>query len=177
MANAKISVHDKDTSKMLTITPEGGNLDKDVEVLVPTEEANPVMATQKNITDLVTQIENGDVVSKDGSKVASKSYSMGDGNPTLNFGESIYHKVTVNAAGTIGFSGFENGKLGVMMVELTNGGAHSVAWPAALKWIAPDGSLVTSLAAMSVNLNTAGKDFVSVFSEDGGNTLYAKILR
>lgn len=178
MANAKISVHDKDSSKMLTITPAGeGDLDKDVVIQVPTDVANPIMARTIDIEALKTAIENGNVATKSDSKMTSKSYSLSAGIAAVNYTESVYHKITVDAAQAITFGGFTNGKVGSVVLEMINGGAAAITWPANLKWIAPDGSFVTSLADMSVTLNSAGKDFITVFSEDGGTTLYGKVVR
>jgi hypothetical protein len=75
-----------------------------------------------------------------------------------------------------------SGTYAEVQMKLTNGGLATHTFPTAVKWVNPDGSLTPSLNAYltnqrgTTNFQTSGVDFVVFWSDDGGATIYGKIL-
>lgn len=69
-----------------------------------------------------------------------------------------------------------------IQMKLTNGGLATHTFPAAVKFVNPDGTLTSSLATMltnqrgTTNFQTSGVDFIMFWSDDGGTTIYSKVL-
>lgn len=74
------------------------------------------------------------------------------------------------------------GNLGQILILLTNGGAFTLTWPAAINWIKPDGTTTTSisiyLAALTgrTALQASGTDQILLWSRDAGTTIYGKLV-
>lgn len=82
------------------------------------------------------------------------------------------------ATPTITISGWPDGtRVGELMIKGINLGAATITWPAAVRWIRFDGSLSTSFPSGDVQLQTSGVDFIMMWSDDAGTTVYAKVLR
>lgn len=69
-----------------------------------------------------------------------------------------------------------------LQLEIINGGTATHSFPAGLKWVNPDGTFTNSLSTYmtnqrgTTNFQTAGTDFVCMWSRDGGSNIYAKVL-
>ena len=69
------------------------------------------------------------------------------------------------------------GNYSELMLEVTNGGAHTITWPL-VNWIKPDGTFTTIFSEQPVSsLQVGGTDFVFLWTTDGGGTVYGKIVR
>ena len=82
---------------------------------------------------------------------------------TMDFSAGSFQRGTVTGNVTsVTFTNFPaSGKVGYLTLELTNGGAHTITWPGAVKW---DGDGVPTLRA-------AGVDVLVFYSRDNGVTI------
>ena len=65
-----------------------------------------------------------------------------------------------------------------LLLELTNGGAVTIAWPGNIQWYKIDGTGVfTTFSSSGINLKTTGTDWLVFWSRDQGTTVYAKIIK
>lgn len=97
---------------------------------------------------------------------------------TLNLANGNYQRFAPTANGTIAFSGFTSGKLGIMLVKGVGLGSRTITWPTAVNWMKTDGTFTTTFAQTGIVLQTgSGVDFIQFWSDDGGATIYAKVFR
>ncbi|MGE3346050.1 MAG: hypothetical protein AB7I35_01305 [Ramlibacter sp.] len=66
--------------------------------------------------------------------------------------------------------------VGELLLKCVNFGAHTVTWPTA-NWLKADGTFAASPALAGITFATSGTDFVYVWTDDAGTTLYAKVAR
>ncbi|PUE08989.1 hypothetical protein B9Z51_08630 [Limnohabitans sp. T6-5] len=69
-----------------------------------------------------------------------------------------------------------SGNLGQLLIEGVNLGAATITWPT-INWVKSDGITTTTFASSGVTLQTAGTDWVLLWSRDGGTTIYGKVVR
>lgn len=82
---------------------------------------------------------------------------------TINFESANFFSATSTAATTWAFSNpVASGDFGGFVLELTNGGAYTQAWPAAVDW--PAGTAPT--------LTASGKDILVFVTRDAGTTYH-----
>ena len=77
----------------------------------------------------------------------------------IDLADGSYHTMTVTGAFTISFTGWPTGKVGSVIVKFVNGGSQVITWPGAI-------------AGTDPVLQAAGTDFVTVWTDDDGTTLY-----
>lgn len=102
---------------------------------------------------------------------------------TVTFTQSVANvqRLQVGGALTIATTGWPTaGTFGELLLKLVNGGAYTVTLPT-INWIKPDGTLTTTFATYLTAisrpaLQTSGTDFMYLFSDDAGTTLYGKLL-
>ncbi len=94
--------------------------------------------------------------------------ALGGGSGTRNIDLSLGNVVTATVTGTITFT-FSNptpaGTACTFTLLLTNGGAHTVNWPSAVKWANTENNVAPTL-------NTAGVDILTFLTTDVGITWY-----
>lgn len=97
---------------------------------------------------------------------------------TVSFNQSAaqHQRLQVAGALTIATTGWTAGALGIMLLELVNAAAFVVTWPT-IRWVLADGSYTTVFSSNTVTLQASGTDFVTLWSRDGGATVYGKIVR
>lgn len=88
-----------------------------------------------------------------GNISGSVAFDMNDGN--------FFHAVVTGNVTSIAFNNLTAGWAVFWVIELTNGGAFTVTWPASVKW--PGGSAPT--------LQSSGVDVLVFYSRDGGTTV------
>lgn len=98
------------------------------------------------------------------------------GTVTFNQSTAQNHRVQVGGALTIATAGWPAGALGIMLLEMVNAGAFALTWPT-IRWVLADGTFTTTFSANTITLQAAGSDFVTLWSRDGGATVYGKIVR
>jgi len=99
------------------------------------------------------------------------------GTVTLNYAQGQQSRVQVGVAITIAFSNWPaSGVLGERLLELVNGAAFAVTWPA-IRWVLSDGTYTTTFASNGVTLQSSGTDWILLWSTDGGTTVYGKVMR
>src|SRR5262245_35184303 len=111
---------------------------------------------------IITQVDKGTVISG-----------------TVNFtvSESEKQKVTVGAALTVSFSGWPaSGNYAETEIEMVNGGAFAVTWPAAIRWLLGDGTFSNTFTAMGVVLQGSGTNHILVWSTTGGSVIWGRAL-
>lgn len=81
------------------------------------------------------------------------------------------------------FGGFLTDVYGEVQIRLVNAGLATHTFPAAVRWVMPDGTLSSSYAVYiaaqrpgATNFQTAGTDFAIFWSDNGGTTIYAKVM-
>lgn len=70
-----------------------------------------------------------------------------------------------------------SGTAGHLRLMLVNFGAYTITFPAAWKWVKSDLTTTTTFADLSLTLPSSGTAIVDLFSDDGGTTIYATVLR
>ena len=70
--------------------------------------------------------------------------------------------------------------MGIIQIELVNGGAFTVTFPT-INWVKKDGTFTTSITTYLTDfgraaLQTSGTDFFIVWTRDAGTTVYGKLL-
>ena len=105
-----------------------------------------------------------------------KPSSISGGSISLSVANNEYYKLTVSTNLTVLLTDFVVGRLGEVMIEFVNAGSYAVTFPGVV-WIKGDGTYVANAAAAGITFNAGNKDFVLLFSSDGGTTIYAKVVR
>ena len=100
------------------------------------------------------------------------------GTVTFTHSEAQNQRLQVAGALTIATAGWPaaNTALGVMLIELVNGGAAAITWPV-VHWLLTDGTTTTTFSLNGVTLQASGSDFVTLWSRDGGVTVHGKVMR
>lgn len=117
----------------------------------------------------------GNTLSAGGLTTTDKGTGAAASTQTFDVSAAGHQKLTVGGALTMAFTNWPAG-FGEVLIELVNGGAHTVTWPT-IKWLKPDGSYVTTFGSTGVVLNSTDTDFVLIWSPNGGTTLYGKVMR
>lgn len=103
------------------------------------------------------------------------------GTITFDYTGGSLQRLQVGGALTIAFSNFPpTSNMGMMQVELVNGGSAVVTFPT-INWIKKDGTFTTSITTYLTDfgraaLQTSGTDFFIVWTRDAGTTVYGKLL-
>ena len=104
--------------------------------------------------------------------------SQSAGTQTFDVSAASMQGMTVTGSITIALTGWPAADvLGELCIELVNGGAFVITWPATVRWIRPDGTFTTDFLAAQQPLLASGTDFVFLWSRDGGSTIWGKVLR
>jgi hypothetical protein len=91
--------------------------------------------------------------------------------------QNRYQKVTASGNITIAVTGWPAaGTYGQIELKVTNFGGRTITWPT-ISWVRYDGALVATPALAGVTFQTAGTDFVLLWTDDGGTTIYGKVMR
>ena len=91
--------------------------------------------------------------------------TIATGTEDFDLAAGPYHTVTAGGNFTITFSNWiGSGEVISITIKLINAGAHTITWPGTVDW--PSGT--------EPSWTAAGTDFVILFSEDGGTTIYGK---
>ena len=69
-----------------------------------------------------------------------------------------------------------SGELGELLIEGVNLGAATITWPT-INWIKSDGTTTTTFSSNGVTLQSAGTDWVYLWTRDAGTTIYGKVVR
>lgn len=99
------------------------------------------------------------------------------GTVTFNVTTSSYQRLQVGGALSITTSGWPTSNTyGELMLELVNGASAAITWPS-INWIRGDGTVTTTFSTNGVSLQASGTDFISLWTRNGGTTIYGKIIR
>lgn len=86
------------------------------------------------------------------------------------------HKLTITGACNLSFANWPTaGNLGEILIKLVNGGSAVVGFVGVTNFIKSDRSSVSTFAASGVTLQAAGTDFILVWSDDGGTTVWWRV--
>ena len=106
--------------------------------------------------------------------------TVNSGTVTFTVSDAPHQRLQCGGALTLAFTGWApSGAFSDMMLELVNGGGVNLSWPVAINWVKADGTTTTSFGSNGVTL-TAGatnRDWVYLWSTDGGTTIFGKIVR
>jgi hypothetical protein len=88
-----------------------------------------------------------------------------------------YQRIQAAGALTITISGWPaSGILGELLLKCVNFGGKTITWPT-INWVTGDGSFTTTFASNGVAMQAAGTDFVLLWTDNGGTTIYGKVMR
>lgn len=99
------------------------------------------------------------------------------GTVTFTVSASAYQRLQVGGALIITTTGWPTSNTyGELMLELVNGASAVITWPT-INWIRGDGTVTTTFANNGASLQVSGTDFISLWTRNGGTTIYGKIIR
>jgi len=105
--------------------------------------------------------------------------TISSGTENFAYSDGNYHTVTNGGAFTITTNGWSSGLFCWMTLKITNGGAYTITWPT-INWVKPDGSTTTTfntyMTAIFTTLQTSGVNFIVLWSDDAGTTIYGKMI-
>lgn len=106
--------------------------------------------------------------------------TISSGTENFAYSDGNYHTVTNGGAFTITTSAWPTTTLlAWMTLKITNGGAFTITWPT-INWVKPDGSTTTTFAtymtAIFTTLQTSGVNFIVLWSDNAGTTIYGKMV-
>lgn len=136
-------------------------------------------ATINSINSSISAI-NSTLLTVGKIKYVDKGSTTGASTQTITMDISLagHQKLTVVNAFTLQISNwFTSGITGELMIELVNGGLANITWPSNINWVRADGTTVTSFSTNGITLQSAGTDFIMLWSHDAGTTIYGKIMR
>lgn len=149
---------------------------------------NPTVAIDANGLTTITAVADGDLLpvvdvsDTNASRKATRTNVLtgalhtspvfkyvddgsGSGTRAFNLATGSYHKAQVSGITTFQFSSAPASEAFGWILELVNGGAYAVTWPASVKW--PDGTAPT--------LTTSGTDLLVFLTRDGGTTWHGVV--
>lgn len=92
--------------------------------------------------------------------------TVSSGTESFSLADGAYHTVTAGGDFTVSFAGWEaSGEAQTLVMKVTNGGAHTITWDAAIDW--PAGS--------EPSLTASGTDILVFVTDDGGTTVYGRL--
>ena len=94
----------------------------------------------------------------------------------IDFTAAESQKLTATGNFTISTTGWPTARGGSVLLKLVNGGAYTLTWTG-ITWVKSDGTFTTNFSLSGVTLQAAGTDFILFWSDDGGTTVYAKVMR
>lgn len=98
--------------------------------------------------------------------------STGGATVTFDISAASSQKLTIAANTTVAFSNWPaSGTESGVEIELVNGGSAAITWPT-INWYVGDGATSTTFADTGVTLASSGTNVLTVWSSDGGTTLY-----
>lgn len=104
-----------------------------------------------------------------------------NGTVTFAYSATNVQRLQVGGALTVALSALPPaGVFGAMLLKLVNAGAFAITFPT-IQWIQPSGAPTTSIATYLASigrsaLQAAGTDFVFLWTDDGGATVYGKLV-
>jgi hypothetical protein len=80
---------------------------------------------------------------------------------------TVVHKITAGGNFTVAVEDWPaSGTYGETLIQLVNGGAHTITWPAEVTWLTGSGT---------PTFRTSGTDFVILVTTDSGATVYGRV--
>ncbi|SRR6266576_2419677 len=99
------------------------------------------------------------------------------GTVTIDRTNGTKQKLTVGGNIIIAYTGWgATGKYSELELQLVNGGAFTVTWPATIRWLTGDGTSSNTFANMLVTLQGANSNWILTWTEDGGTTVWGKAI-
>ena len=143
---------------------------------------NTIYATLAGNTFTGAQVYGDQVLSRGMSKDMGLVYvdkgNSGTTAQTMDYSAGSHQKITTTGAFTLNptTNWPPTGNTGELLLELVNGASATITWPS-INWVKSDGSFTTTFSANGVTVQTAGTDFVLMWTRDAGTTVYGKFMR
>jgi hypothetical protein len=127
---------------------------------------------QKQITDAVASINT-----KAKKVTFLDKGSFASGTAAITVSDAGHQKITATGNITLSLAGWDtSGNTDELLIECVNFGGKTIAFPT-INWVKSDGSFTTTFASNGVTLQSAGTDFILVWTRDSGTTIYGKVVR
>lgn len=171
-AGAKISF--SAGTKVVIMTPSSTRL-----LSIDGKQSILVSGTSIKTINGISILGSGNISTGSGaSYIWTDKGTVTSGTVTFTVSTGAVQRLVVGGAITIATTGWPStGTYGELVIELVNGGAFSITWPASINWIKIDGTTSTSFTTNGVQLLSTGTDWVTLWTRDGGTTIYGKIVR
>lgn len=149
------------TTKLSAIAPSPANLAASGRLVGVTGAAVDVIYTAAQVAYFVR------------NPIQSNKGNVASGTVTFDVSLSTKQRLQLSGNLTIAFSNWPaSGTYGEVELELINAGTRPT-WPT-INWVIGDGTTSTTFSDMSVTLQNAGTNHVTVWSTTGGATLYGR---
>jgi hypothetical protein len=109
---------------------------------------------------------------------ANLTYYDSDTTNTLSYANGNHQRwAPATGAQTLALNSWPaSGSHAELLIEGINLGASTITWPT-INWVKSDGTVTTTFSANGVTLQSAGTDWILLWTRDGGTTIYGKCIR
>ena len=98
------------------------------------------------------------------------------GSLAINASAGKMQRLKLTGATTVSFNSWPpSGTLGELLLEVEAGGINLSL--SGITWIMSDGSFTTNFLLLNLALQTVGIDFITLWTRNGGTTVYGKVIR
>lgn len=162
------------TEQTTGFTATGGTTPK---TLTVDDDVTATNIARRNVANDFNDTAQSRAMLKDCGYTFVDKGNSGTSTQTLDYTAGSHQKITATGNHTIATSNWPpTGNLGVILLELVNGGAYTITWPT-VNWVKPDGTTTTTfstwIAAVTgrTALQSSGTDFIRLISSDAGTTI------
>lgn len=147
------------------------------------EEGEPyLILNEKRIAVGITSSTYASYLLEEEKGVTNSEVSRISNTFTVDLASPTNHKIITVSVATPFTLTFSNWKpapsTNMVMVEMVGGGtASGITFPAATKFILPDGTMSNNFNDLQATLNTTESDFFMFWSRDSGSTIFARLMR
>lgn len=153
--------------------------------------AKPVSTAQQTALNAKLALTGGTLTGPVvvGDQLLTRALLKDCGYPTLDKGSSgttaqVYdfpagdmQRSQATGAHSVSFTNWPpTGNLGTLIIKAVNFGAYTITWPT-INWMKQDGTFTIIFSSSGVTLQTSGTDFIALWTDDGGATIYGKVAR
>lgn len=103
--------------------------------------------------------------------------SIASGTVTVTVSSAGNQRITATGNITLAITGWPaSGTFSKLQLDCVNFGGKTITFPT-INWVKSDGSFTTTFSSSGVTLQSAGTDFITLWTSNGGTTVYGKVIR